>query len=98
VAVVVWADSAIHALGEIAAYIAQDRPRSASALVSRIFARVDRLEAFPSMGRVVSEFASRSLRELLVDNYRVVYRVEGDIVTVLAVQHGARRLTDLAEP
>jgi len=37
----------------------------------------------------------RTWRELVVKPYRLVYRIEGDTVTVLAVFDGRRDLEDL---
>ena len=41
------------------------------------------------MGRVVPEIGDASYREVLFQNYRIVYRYVADGVTVLAVVHGA---------
>ena len=49
-------------------------------------------------GRVVPEFAHfgiRSWRELIVRPYRVIYRIDGHTVYVLAVVDGRRELDDL---
>lgn len=64
----------------------------------RITRATRRLEAFPYSGRLVPEIARPNLRELLVGNYRIVYRVDGDDVSILGVRHGSRRLTDLPDP
>ena len=42
-------------------------------------------------GQIVPEFGDSSIRELLVRPYRLVYRVQPEQVTILAVIHGARR-------
>jgi plasmid stabilization system protein ParE len=39
----------------------------------------------PLRGRRVPEFADRELRELILRNYRMVYRVRGSAVEVLTV-------------
>jgi len=43
----------------------------------------------------LSQFGMRAWRELVVRPYRIVYRIEGDSVTVLAVFDGRRDLEDL---
>ncbi len=48
-------------------------------------------------GRAVPEFAREDLRELIIQNYRVVYRVSNDRITVLAVLHGAMDLESARE-
>ena len=59
--------------------------------------KVTRLELFPESGRVVPEFPSGGLREVLVDDYRSIYRVvtPRTRVEILAVRHGSRRLESL---
>ena len=38
------------------------------------------------------EFDDKTLRERFVYSYRIIYRIEGQIVTVAAVIHGNRLL------
>jgi plasmid stabilization system protein ParE len=42
-------------------------------------------------GQIVPEFDDSSIRELLVQSYRLVYRVSENEVVILALIHGARR-------
>ena len=41
-------------------------------------------------GRTVPEFGDESIREVFAYSYRIIYRVEGETVTVAAVVHGKR--------
>jgi plasmid stabilization system protein ParE len=43
----------------------------------------------------VPEFDQENLREVFASSYRIIYRVEGETVTIAAVVHGKRDL-DLA--
>lgn len=81
---------AVEDLEAIQAYVARDSEHYAALLVERLFASVDRLGTFPESGRVVPEFQSADLRELIVGSYRIVYRLGDDSVAVLTVFHGAR--------
>ena len=49
------------------------------------------------MGRVVPEFHDQFLRELIFQNYRIVYRVLDEGVAILAVWHGAMDLSSRSE-
>jgi toxin ParE1/3/4 len=49
---------------------------------------------FPFSGRIVPELGDESIREWFAYSYRVIYRVEDEIVTVAAIVHG-RRLLEL---
>jgi len=85
-------------LEELVAYIAVDSPTNATRVLDRIERRAGSLESSPARGRVVPElahFGMRTWRELVVRPYRLVYRIEGDTVTVLAVFDGRRDLEDV---
>ncbi len=45
------------------------------------------------MGRTVPEVEEETIRELLLHNYRIIYRVEADRILVLTIIHGARDLS-----
>ncbi|TAN39184.1 MAG: type II toxin-antitoxin system RelE/ParE family toxin [Verrucomicrobia bacterium] len=39
---------------------------------------------------VIVEFNKVALREIILGNYRIVYRFKKDVVEILAIYHGAR--------
>ncbi len=53
---------------------------------------VDQLMRFPRSGRIVPEVGLPDIRELLVQNYRVVYLLRADDIEILTIRHGARPL------
>jgi toxin ParE1/3/4 len=55
-----------------------------------VLASVERVAGFPLSGRVVPETRDPSLRETILGNYRIIYRVKSGLVEVLTVYHGAR--------
>jgi toxin ParE1/3/4 len=83
--------SASDELDDIFAWIAQDSPRAASAMVARIEAKVMRLETsqLAHMGR--PGFVEGT-RELIEYPYIIVYKVfeDRDEIVVLSIVHGAR--------
>lgn len=87
-----WSDLALDDLGDIARYIGRDSFHYAREFVERIFEATDRLAFFPESGRIVPEDEDLHTREILVQDYRVMYEVGTDRVLVLAVMHGARNL------
>jgi plasmid stabilization system protein ParE len=93
-----WAEIAVRDLEEIVSYVALDSEIDATRVLKRIDTRAAALESSPARGRVVPElahFGMRTWRELVVRPYRLVYRIEGDTVTVLAVFDGRRDLEDV---
>lgn len=93
---VLWTRPALDSLLEIVRYVQMDSPPAAERFAAQIKTKTSRLERFPSSGRVVPEFPSSGLREILIGNYRIIYRVvkEASRVEVLAVRHGARLLEE----
>jgi addiction module RelE/StbE family toxin len=84
---IVWSPLALERIGEIASYIAQDNPEAARLWVEDIFASVKNLSRFPESGRRVPEVRRKDLRELVMGNYRLIYRVRGEGIAVLTVRH-----------
>jgi addiction module RelE/StbE family toxin len=89
---VVWTLRSREDLRNIAVFIARDNSAAALKLGDLIFQRVDSLQNFPELGRVVPERSQPTIREIVVGNYRIVYRVrhEQKTVEILGVWHGAR--------
>ena len=82
----------IKGLNEIAGFIARDSEVFARLLIERVFLTTQRLAEFPTSGRVVPEDPTGEVREVIVGNYRVIYRVAGDKVQISSVIHGAREI------
>ena len=76
----------------ICLFIARDAPRYANLFADRVFRATDRLAQFPKSGRVVPEIGRDDVREVIVQSYRVIYRLLPEEVEILTVHHGARLL------
>ena len=82
---------ALEDIDEIHAYISLDSTRYADRQVQRFYAEIDRLQRFPNLGRVVPDLQDHKIRELIVGDYRIMYRIlKEDMVEILIVMHGAR--------
>jgi len=92
VAKIRWTVGARRDLHEIINYIADDSPAYAINFAERIILAVDRLETFPKLGRIVPEYQDTNVRELIVGNYRVVYRIQGNHIGIAAIAHASRDL------
>lgn len=89
-----WTVRALNDLHDIYEFIAKDSKRYAQIQVENIQNSVSNLASFPLMGHDVPELPHLPYREILVDNYRVLYRFEEnqDLVIVMSVVHGRRLL------
>ena len=94
---IVWTLRSREDLRDIATFISKDNPPAALKLGDQIFARVDSLEQFPELGRVVPERNQPHIREIVVKPYRIVYRVhlKEKFLEILRVWHGARGEPDI---
>ncbi len=90
--IVTWSPQVRDDLNDIAAFIAKGSPRYASAVVAKILEAGRGLTRFPRRGRIVPELEDENCREVFVYDYRVIYRIEGQTVLVVAVIHGRRLL------
>ena len=87
-----WSEIALDDLKEIHAYISKDSKMYADRYVDKLFNRVDQLESHPKSGRVVPEYSFETIRELIEGNYRIVYKIVQDTISILRVHHAARLL------
>ncbi len=95
---VIISPQALDDVDAICAYLARDAPRMAEVFADRFFEEASRLAQLPKSGRVVPELRREDYREIIFRSYRVIYRlVSPELVEVIAVHHGARRLRDLTD-
>ena len=87
---VVWTDEARDDLDAAVSFIAEDSVSAALLVLDRILAASRSLDVFAERGRVVPEWGETSVREVLVDPFRLVYLVEERRVLVLTVIHQRR--------
>ena len=87
-----WTPQASDDLDGIAEFIAADSPHFAALFVIDVLESVERLVDFPKSGRVVPEIGDPAVREIILGNYRLIYRLRGETAEILTVYHGARLL------
>ena len=89
-----WSPLAVERISEIADYIAKDSPVAAEKWVHSIFNRVGQIKDFSKSGRSVPEIKRLDIRELIIANYRIIYRIEIGAVSILTVRHSRQILPD----
>ena len=87
---VVWAESAQRALDEVLGDIAETSPSGAVRVLTRALDTAASLSTLAERGRVVPEIGEPTLRQLLVYDYRLLYRMLDDRIVIRAFLHGAR--------
>ena len=52
-----------------------------------VFEAVSHLEEFPLSGSVVREFGRSDVRQVLLGDYRIIYRVKDNIPEIISIRH-----------
>ena len=80
---IIWSPTAVERISEISEYIAQDNPSAAKKWIDTVFLKVEQITPSHEIGRIVPEIGSRHFREILYGNYRIMYRVEKEQISIL---------------
>ena len=90
-----WTDQALQDIDNIAEFISKDSFKYAKIQSRLFFDRVEALYSQPELGRIVPEIHKKKIRELIVGNYRLVYRiVSSKKIDILTIHHSRRLLTN----
>ena len=95
---VFWTKTAEEDLEAIIEYLYEDSKEAAFEKFKLIKDSALELESFPRRGRVVPElkyFSILNYREILIGQWRLIYRIEGEQVIILAIFDGRRSLEDI---
>ena len=88
-----FTDQSIEDLREIAGYISRDSVFYAELHIQKLINRTDILVNFPHIGRIVPEINSKSVREIIEGNYRIIYKVVNkDMLHILTFHHSRKKL------
>ncbi len=88
-----WTDKSINDLKEDLDYISEDSVRYAQLMVSKIYQKTQIISTNPYLFKKVPEFDDPSIRELIVVNYRIIYKIKNEfLVEILRIYHSARLL------
>lgn len=88
--VVRWTDQAVEDLRSIREFIERDSPRYGRLVAERLYEATSRIGLFPYSGRMVPELGREDVRDLIVGDYHIVYRLEADTAVLLTVYRSSR--------
>ena len=93
--VIKWTDQSLDDIQNIAAFISRDSRKYARIMVSRIMERTLILKSQPQAGRIVPELKKENVRELILGNYRIIYRiVTKKQIDIMTVHHSSRLISN----
>jgi plasmid stabilization system protein ParE len=95
---VIWSEIAEYDLERIIEYIAIDSPSNALKVLNKIKKKSSALYRLPERGRIVPELKEYNIlqyREIIIDPWRVIYKVVGKKVFVMSVIDSRRNVEDI---
>ncbi|HEX6042230.1 type II toxin-antitoxin system RelE/ParE family toxin [Longimicrobium sp.] len=87
----IWSTRATADLQRIAQYIKRDSAATAEIVLTKVTGLVRRLQRFPLSGRIVPEWEQVAYREIIVYDYRIIYKVGLDTASIITIMHARRR-------
>lgn len=93
-AAILWSERARRDVLEIGDFIARDKPQAAAVWVGEILDAVERTALFPTSGRIVPEIDRSDIREIILENYRIVYQLGETVIVILTVFETHRLLDE----
>ncbi len=87
---VVWTEQSFKDIDAICEYISKDSKFYAYAFADSLFEAGESLKAFSNRGRIVPELMKVNIREIFINEYRMIYNIFDDNVEVLTIIHGKR--------
>jgi len=93
-----WANVAENDLIEIIEYISVDSPANALKILQKIKKTASSLYSLPERGRVVPELQDQGIliyREIVIQPWRIIYRISENDVYVLTVLDARRNVEDI---
>ena len=92
---VAWTHEAVSDLEAIADYISRDSAAYAASVIRELLDAGNSLDRFSQRGRIVPETQRTTIRELIVGEYRLIYRIERARIVIVTIVHGRRDLRKL---
>jgi len=83
---------------EIVEYYLDDRPDYAQKIFDSLFSRINSLKVFPKKGKIVPELLEYNInayREIIESYWRIIYRIDNNIVEIFTVIDARRNVQDL---
>ena len=89
-----WTPQSIEDLRTIYEYIAKDSLKYAKIQTIKLRARTRILQSNPYAGKIVPELEMELIRELVMGNYRIIYKIIDDqTIDIITIHHSARDLS-----
>jgi plasmid stabilization system protein ParE len=85
-----WSPIATDDYESIIRYYEKTAPKFAQNFAKKIIYIIENLIQFPKMGRLVPEFENTEIREITYRNFRIIYRLQENLLEIARIIHGSR--------
>jgi len=94
-----WTETAINDIDNIRVYIKRDSTIYSEQFIKKIFDSIEKLLFFPKMGRQVKEANNENIRELIFQNYRIIYLINRKYsqINIISIFHCGRDMTKISK-
>lgn len=83
---------------DIVEYYYDDHPDYSQKIFTSLVGRINLLKSFPTKGRIVPELLEYNIneyREIIESHWRIIYRIEKELVEIFTIIDGRRNVQDL---
>lgn len=92
---IVWSKEAVEDIISIVEFIEKDSEYYATTFANKVYEKAGSLGTFYRRGRIVPEIMNDNMREIFLGDYRLIYKIEGERISIIAVIHGSRDLNKI---
>ena len=92
---IIWTETGISSLENIIDFISKDSEYYASNFCKKVIQFIETLKSFPEIGRIVPEYNIDELRELIYQNYRIIYKISKKNINIVYIGHCTKLLPNI---
>jgi addiction module RelE/StbE family toxin len=86
-----WTRQSVNDLENVFRFISKDSEHYAKLYIDKIRNKVKIIKDLPEIGREVPEIRKFNIREIILDNYRIIYKIiDNSRIDILTVHHSAK--------
>lgn len=89
---IILSKQAISDLDNIYSYISKDSVFYWKLFTSKLKNRILKLKDFPFSWKVFEEIWDYDIREIIFENYRIIYEIKWNLIFILTISHSSKNL------
>ena len=93
-----WSEEANSDLEQIYDFISQDSIYYSIKTIKDIIKKTSILLEYPYLGRKIKEINDEKIREFIYKSYRIIYKIDSNVILILRIWHTERNLKTINIP